>query len=131
MHLAQDRRETEAVHSPKPKVIRQRPRASIEQEIFEGHPGDRQRDGALDQTRRQLHDVEDGEGERHAVRDGERRHDREQRPESAAHQEEREQEEHVVVPGRDVLDAEHEEAPEGRAESSGRRPDRRPRRARG
>ena len=65
---------------------------------------------ALDQAIGQGRDPEDREGEGDAVRQSEGSHDLEQREEPAARQQERSEEEKMVVARQDVLDAQSEES---------------------
>ena len=84
-------------------------------DVLERHVEDRHRDQRLDQRRkpqRLRRELVGGCDQRDRVRDRERGHDRDERAEAAERDDEQEQKQQVVGAFEDVLEAEHDEAPD-------------------
>jgi hypothetical protein len=79
-------------------------------QVFHGDEDDRRGDRGFDDAAAEADQVQGGQRQRDAVRDGEERDDRGRLTEGLARQEQGGDEQQVVVAGQDVLDAEAEEA---------------------
>ena len=79
--------------------------AAKHQQIVGADDDDGQRDQGFDESRRRRDDVERRERERDAVADRERRHDQRQPRQRAAEEQQADQEQDVIGPDQDVLDA--------------------------
>src|SRR5205823_3605539 len=85
-----------------PPAPREQPR------VLDPEKGDGETDERLDRAHVGLHDAKDRQRERHAVRDGEARHERDHLAHPLGQQEERDDEDDVVPSREEVLDAEPE-----------------------
>ena len=106
----QHRRESEAVDQPEDECHAPAMRGRrAEDDVLHRDPHDGRGDHRLDHARRHRDQAGHREREREAVGDRERGDDAEQRPEAAAAQQQRGEEQEMVVAGEDVLDAQAKE----------------------
>ena len=108
--------EPKTVEQPEPEDDRRSPACqSVGQDVLDRHIDDGEGDQGFDNTRRQRHDLEDGERQCRRVGDSERAHLPDQRAGPGAEQDQTEHEQDVVeAPGDDVHEPELEILPANR-----------------
>ena len=119
--IAQRAGESESVHEAERERQLPARRAGIAHQVLDPDEDNRRRDERLDDRRWSRDQPENGQGQRHGVGECERRHRRDHAPQPAHAEQERHQEQQVIVAGEYVAKAQPEELPRRLTTSSDRR----------